>query len=606
VLKKAQMPPPGNPQPPQDQVEAMVALLETELAKFKEVKMELVEPPTREWLTWQGDTERTGWARAETTLTRANVANLALRWKSQLDAVPTAVNAYSTLTDPLIVENVTTSQGPKKLVLVASAENNVYALDADTGATVWARKFPNTIKPVQPANGACPNNLNATPVIDKQSGILYVPMNDGKLRGLGLADGDDRIAPAEFVTPYSRNWSLNLVDGVIYTSSSRGCGGAISGIFAIDVRSPNHPVSRFFTSAGKAAGPWGRGGIVHSPFGVIAQTADGPYDPASGRFGDSILSLARDLRLMDSFTPANEDELDRKDFDLGAASPTVFPFQKWTLIAAASKEGVVYLLDAKSPGGPDHRIPIYTSPRYGNDSRTFGFNGVWGSVSTFEDAQGQRFLLVPMEGPPAKDTASVFNPDHGKVVNGSIMAFHVKVEQGKPVLAPAWISHDLDLPGMPVYAQGVVYVLGTGDRAKGSGGGPGRGAFLSGATLGSTPGAPGRGPGAPGAGRGAGGRGGGGNISVANLEEPGIERDAAWVSLQYGPDGQQNGRRYSGGIDLMHAVIYALDAETGEEIYSSKELIDSWNHYGGLALSDGRLYTSTYDTRVFAFGLPGK
>jgi hypothetical protein len=45
VLKKAQMPPPGNPQPPQDQVEAMVALLETELAKFKEVKKELVEPP---------------------------------------------------------------------------------------------------------------------------------------------------------------------------------------------------------------------------------------------------------------------------------------------------------------------------------------------------------------------------------------------------------------------------------------------------------------------------------------------------------------------------------------------------------------------------------
>jgi outer membrane protein assembly factor BamB len=160
-----------------------------------------------------------------------------------------------------------------------------------------------------------------------------------------------------------------------------------------------------------------------------------------------------------------------------------------------------------------------------------------------------------MEGPPAKDTASVFNPDHGKVVNGSIMAFQVKVEQGKPVLAPAWISHDLDLPGMPVYAQGVVYVLGTGDRAKGSGGG--------------------------------------------------IERDAAWVSLQYGPDGQQNGRRNSGGIDLMHAVVYALDAETGEEIYSSKELIDSWNHYGGLALSDGRLYISTYNARVFAFGLPG-
>ena len=47
-----------------------------------------------------------------------------------------------------------------------------------------------------------------------------------------------------------------------------------------------------------------------------------------------------------------------------------------------------------------------------------------------------------------------------------------------------------------------------------------------------------------------------------------------------------------------------LDAETGEELYSSKDLIDSWNHYGGLALSNGRLYVSTHDGRVYAFGLP--
>ena len=55
--------------------------------------------------------------------------------------------------------------------------------------------------------------------------------------------------------------------------------------------------------------------------------------------------------------------------------------------------------------------------------------------------------------------------------------------------------------------------------------------------------------------------------------------------------------------DVTHAVLYALDAQTGAELYTSGEAIDSWNHYGSLALTRGRLYLSTYDARVYVFGL---
>jgi len=88
-----------------------------------------------------------------------------------------------------------------------------------------------------------------------------------------------------------------------------------------------------------------------------------------------------------------------------------------------------------------------------------------------------------------------------------------------------------------------------------------------------------------------------------NPAEPGAERDAAWLTSQNEPGGQTPGRRFSGGNDLTHAVLLALDAETGKTLYSSKDLIDSWNHYGGLALAGGKLYFSTYDARVYAFGL---
>ena len=37
--------------------------------------------------------------------------------------------------------------------------------------------------------------------------------------------------------------------------------------------------------------------------GVVAQTADGAYDSAGGRFGNTILRLTRELRLTDSYTP---------------------------------------------------------------------------------------------------------------------------------------------------------------------------------------------------------------------------------------------------------------------------------------------------------------
>jgi len=88
---------------------------------------------------------------------------------------------------------------------------------------------------------------------------------------------------------------------------------------------------------------------------------------------------------------------------------------------------------------------------------------------------------------------------------------------------------------------------------------------------------------------------------------PAAIADARWSGDQRVPvteGGQQGGQRFSGGNDLLHAVLYVLDPATGNVLKSSDEAIDSWNHYGGIALSDGRIYLSSYDSRVYALGLP--
>ena len=306
---------------------------------------------SQDWLTWGYDPERTGWARNETILNRDNVGGLQVKWTAQLDVKPDVV-VLSTATAPLVAEGVRTPQGAKDLVFVVDSADTVYALDAATGKAVWQKKFPNTIPPKQPPTYLCPNTQNATPVIDKAKGVIYVLTSDGKLRGLSLADGEDRLPPTTFVTPHARTYGLNLFDGVVYTPVARGCGGSISNFAAMDLSDPERPRSHFYTSIGRPAGAWGRGGMVRGPRGMYAQTADGPYDPASGRFGNSVMALSlKDLRLVDSFTPSNWQFLNSKDLDLGSAGPVVFPFQKWTLVAAAAKEAVIYLLDASALGG---------------------------------------------------------------------------------------------------------------------------------------------------------------------------------------------------------------------------------------------------------------
>jgi len=52
-----------------------------------------------------------------------------------------------------------------------------------------------------------------------------------------------------------------------------------------------------------------------------------------------------------------------------------------------------------------------------------------------------------------------------------------------------------------------------------------------------------------------------------------------------------------------NAVLYALDAATGKELWSSGDLIVSWTHLSGLALSYGRIYVTVFDSRVYSFGL---
>ena len=145
-----------------------------------------------EWLTWGHDPERTGSNPDENILNKDNVSQLEVKWIAQISTAPKGY-ILSTMTAPVIA-TVNTPQGPAARVFVVGSDNTVFAIDAATGKIVWQKANPNTMKEPKQGDYRCPNSQNATPVIDKEAGIIYVSTNDGKLRGFSLLDGADRIA----------------------------------------------------------------------------------------------------------------------------------------------------------------------------------------------------------------------------------------------------------------------------------------------------------------------------------------------------------------------------------------------------------------------------
>ena len=484
-----------------------------------------------EWLTWGHDPQRTGSNPDEKILNKDNVSKLEVKWIAQISTAPKGY-ILSTMTAPVLA-TVNTAQGPAVRLYVVGSDNTVFAVNAASGKIAWQKANPNTMKEPKQGDYRCPNSQNATPVIDKEAGIIYVSTNDGKLRGFSLLDGAERMVPANFTDPFARNWSLNLIDGVIYSPTARGCLNMQSHFTALDLKDAvRHPLE-YYTNTGITSGAWGRGGLVQGPKGLLAQTADGPYDPASGKFGDSVVAVtAKNFRLQDSFTPANFDYLNKMDLDLGSGNPVVFPFEQWTLAAVVGKESVIYLLDTNSLGGADHHTPLYASPRWGNDEAKLHDRGIWG-ITTAQDSQGRRWLYAPMLGPPAKD-APKFRQSYGPADQGSMMAFEVRKDAstGKPVLAPMWMSREMHAPEPPTIANGVVYVL------------------LSGKTS---------------------------DESRGTIKPP-------------------------PGLN-PNAVLYALDAETGRELYSSNKLISSFTHFNEPVVAGGQVYVCTWDGKIYAFGL---
>jgi outer membrane protein assembly factor BamB len=495
-----------------------------------------------DWPTFGANAQRTGWNKAEDTFTKDNVKNLTLEWKIKIDNQARELNA---LTAPVVIEGVITPKGFKEYVLVGGSSDSLSAVDAESGKLMWSRKFEvdNTKRPKEPF-WLCPEAQNATPLVHHwgdglPDNTVFAIASDGKLHSLNVNNGEDRVAPTQFVPPFSKNWSLNAHGSVLYTTTGQGCAGAKSGVWAMDFSTPDHKVTFTASTTGGGAGVWGRGGVAIGKNRAFASSGDGDYDPAAGKFADTVFGISlADNKMVDYYTPANRGYLTRKDLDMGNVTPAVFTYHGKELVAAAGKEGVIYLLDAESLGGADHRTPLYRSPLLANEDVDFAGRGFWGAFATWEDAKGDRWLYAPALGPATTEALPTFKMHNGDAPHGSIMAFKVEDKDGKPALTPMWMSRDMSIPDPPAVTNGVVFAVSTGE----------------------------------------------------------FTRQAKELGGLF--SSEERAQMHTG-----NAILYAFDAETGKELFSSGDTMPSFTHFSGIAVSAGHVLVTTYDNVLYSFGL---
>jgi outer membrane protein assembly factor BamB len=320
---------------------------------------------------------------------------------------------------------------------------------------------------------------------------------DGKFHSLSVSNGEEPNAPVEFLPPNANALGLIVFDNTAYVATVNGCGGVENGVWALNLES--NKVTHWKSKGGVA----GSSGFAVGP--------DGTLYVAAGN-GELVALEPGTLAVKSSYKAG-------KEF---TSSPVVFEYKGKDLIAVATSDGQMLLLDTAALGGQ----PLSTTPAF--SSADFAV----GALASWQDTAGTRWVLAPAAGSVA--TGAGFAAGNGEIKNGAIVAFEVVEENGAPTLRPGWVSRDMVSPLSPAIVNGVVFALSSGE-------------FRS-----------------------------------SDAQVTAAER----------------ARRSS------NAVLYALDASTGKELWNSGNTIASFVHSGGLAAGGGRVYVGGHNGTQYAFGFP--
>jgi hypothetical protein len=494
-----------------------------------------------EWPTDGGNMYRTNWQQDEHTLTKDNVKNLKVLWKIQLDNKPLEMHS---LFPPLIVEKVQTSKGPKQIAIEAGISDNLYAIDVETGTIIWKKHFEYPAitegRGLRAGDPLCPGGQTATPIIGP-------PDANGKRTVYALAGNGDlhsiNVADGEDVAP---PFKFGFGNGKSYALNMFK-----TIVFTTTSQScngnPNQmwavdlkdPSHKVMVSHPKSGGLWGRTGAAIDSTGT-------------------------------AWAPTGDGIYDPENMTFGNG-----------LIGARVENGDLVLKDWYEPRNwfwlRKRDLDMQVTPAI------FPYKGKELMVTGSKEC---RVYLL--------DTASAGGDDHqtplyrtpllcNEEVNFASAGIWGEMSSWQDSSGTRWVLTPFWGPVHPSFKPPVSY-----------------GPVNNGAVIAFK----------------VEDKDGKYQLTPAwmsrdmNRAEPPVIANG--VVFGYG-NGENTEQAYAdrGLFDYSperiknstHAVLYALDARTGKELYSSGDQIKAFNHFSGLSIANGRVYIATYDSVLYCFGL---
>ncbi|CAL8466485.1 g6021 [Coccomyxa elongata] len=310
---------------------------------------------------------------------------------------------------PLYVPDVVVNGSIMNLVFVATEHSSVYALNSGD-SPIHPTDFDPPCYDIAPEWG-----ITSTPYIDPKSQTIYVvpwTKEDGKfvyrIHALDLATGKEKLggpsspisatktfADGSFVRFDAKQQvqrpGLGIFNGRLYVMFGSRCDASVyyGWVLAFDANTllPREVFSMPYTDPGNGPGIWqGGAGPVFFNGSMYVVIGNGAFDAARGSWGDSAVRMTLpDLKVVDHFTPSNEEILDDDDLDFGSAA--LIPVNGKYMFTGG-KEGSYYLLKAYAMGSFNRNnkdgnafqaIPSATST--GNASVSIGTGGIYSGAA---------------------------------------------------------------------------------------------------------------------------------------------------------------------------------------------------------------------------------
>ncbi len=429
-----------------------------------------------DWLQFNFDPQHSGNNTKETKIKKDNVGSLHQLFKISLPSVADGAPAY--------LSNVKTNSGMINLVFVTTKDGHIIALNAVNGKTIWSHQYGTGNYRIN--NGYRKTYTTSSPAVDPDKKFVYSYGLDGYVHKYQVANGEVIKGGGwpELCTlkPFDEKGSSALAiatdkkgESYLYAANGGYLGdrGDYQGhLTTINLKDGTQHVFNancsnqtvhFVEKPGKPDCPavqsaiWARSGVVYDAFTdrIYMATGNGQFNPEKHNWGDAVFALNPNGTgisggPVDSYTPANFQQLDDEDLDLGSTAPAIIPTPSncyvKNLAVQSGKDRLLRLINLSNLSGqgkPDYTggeigktidVPsgemVFTAPAvWVNpvDKNSWVFVGTYRGLAAFRlnvDKSGTPSLVLMWKQDEGSSSPIIANGILFCAVSGSIRALN--------------------------------------------------------------------------------------------------------------------------------------------------------------------------------------